>query len=183
MGKFDIRAVRCFKRVQDPEEKVESWWMVGSAEVTSPQGQFQKARAQLCGWSATTFKVFWPDLTSQARKVPIFNLISFPQFLMRCMVTNSYSSQASGLNLFALSSDCLSFLSFYLFIERDRQRQRDWLICCSTYLWIHWLILVCALTGDQTSNVGVSWQCSNQLSYRSGLPFISNSVFKCIIKT
>ena len=28
-------------------------------------------------------------------------------------------------------------------------------MCCSTYLCIHWLILVCALTGDQTHNLGV----------------------------
>ena len=37
-------------------------------------------------------------------------------------------------------------------------------MCCSTYLYIHWLILVCALTRYQTHN-GVWGQHSNQLSY------------------
>ena len=32
--------------------------------------------------------------------------------------------------------------------EREKVRQRKTSICCSTYLCIHWLILVCALTGD-----------------------------------
>ena len=47
------------------------------------------------------------------------------------------------------------FFIFFLFIdfrerkeERKRDRERETLICCSTYLCIHWLILVDALTGD-----------------------------------
>ena len=47
--------------------------------------------------------------------------------------------------------------------ESQRQRERD--ICSSTYLCIQWLILVCALAGIQTHNLGVSGQYSNQLSY------------------
>ena len=50
----------------------------------------------------------------------------------------------------------------------ERERERHFLskkYCCSTYLCIHWLILVCALMGDQTCNLGVSGWCSNQLSY------------------
>ena len=44
----------------------------------------------------------------------------------------------------------------------------DTSICCSTYLCIHWLILVCApTTKDQTHNLGISGQCSNQLSYKA----------------
>ena len=39
------------------------------------------------------------------------------------------------------------------------------LICGSTYLCIHWLILLCALTGDQTHDFGILGQHSNQLSY------------------
>ena len=42
---------------------------------------------------------------------------------------------------------------------------RKILICSSTYLCIYWLILVCALTGDWTHNLGVLGWCSNQLSY------------------
>ena len=44
--------------------------------------------------------------------------------------------------------------------ERERERERR-LICCSTYLCIHWLIFICALTGDQTHNLGVLRQSSN----------------------
>ena len=49
--------------------------------------------------------------------------------------------------------------------ERERQREKEALTCCSIYLCIHQLILVCALTWDQTGNLDVSGQCSNQLSY------------------
>ena len=44
-------------------------------------------------------------------------------------------------------------------------RKRETLTCCSIYLCIHWLLLVCGLTGDQTYNLGTPGQCSNQLSY------------------
>ena len=44
-------------------------------------------------------------------------------------------------------------------------------ICCSTHLCIHWLILVRALTWDQTRNVGVWGRCSNQLSYMARADF------------
>ena len=42
-----------------------------------------------------------------------------------------------------------------------RERQN---ICCSTDPWIHWLILVCALTRDQTHNLCLWGQCPNPLS-------------------
>ena len=47
----------------------------------------------------------------------------------------------------------------------ETDRQIDTPIYCSTYLCIHWLILVCALTRDQTHNLGVLGRCSNQLSH------------------
>ena len=51
------------------------------------------------------------------------------------------------------------FFNFFKFIlERDEvegEREREREICCSTYLCIHWLIPVCALTRDQTLNLGV----------------------------
>ena len=53
---------------------------------------------------------------------------------------------------------------FYLLIL-EKRRKRETLICCSTYLCIHWLILVRALTGDGTCNVGGSGWCSDQLNY------------------
>ena len=39
--------------------------------------------------------------------------------------------------------------------ERGRVKERETSICCSIYLFIHWLILVCALTWDQTATLGV----------------------------
>ena len=44
-------------------------------------------------------------------------------------------------------------------------RKGETWICCFTYVCIHWLILLCSLTWDQTYNLGVSEQLSNQLSY------------------
>ena len=70
------------------------------------------------------------------------------------------------------------YFCFYLLIcliERERKEERETSICCSIYLRIHWLILVCALTRDQTHNLGVSGWCSNQLSYlaRANWHFLS----------
>ena len=47
------------------------------------------------------------------------------------------------------------------------ERERETSICCSAYLCIHWLLLVCALTGDGTHNLGVLGGHFNQLSYLS----------------
>ena len=51
------------------------------------------------------------------------------------------------------------------FREEEEGGERKTLICCSTYLCIHWLFLVCALTRDRIHSPGVSGWCSNQLSY------------------
>ena len=58
------------------------------------------------------------------------------------------------------------FFKFLLidFLDRGRKRERETLIC-STYLCIHGLLLLCALTGVQTCNLGVSERCFNQRSY------------------
>lgn len=40
--------------------------------------------------------------------------------------------------------------------------ERETLICWCTYLHIHWSVLVCALTRDQSCNLGVSGWLSNQ---------------------
>ena len=37
--------------------------------------------------------------------------------------------------------------------ERDRERERETSICCSTYLCIHWLILICPLTGTEPTTL------------------------------
>ena len=74
--------------------------------------------------------------------------------------TQSTEPHQPGQNFFFLFS-----IKFYLLmrgIERERGRERE--ICCSIYLRIHWLILVCAMLGDQTCNLGVWGWCSSQLS-------------------
>ena len=62
----------------------------------------------------------------------------------------------------------------YLF-SREREEGREiekQSICCSTYLCIHWLISVCALTGDRTHNLGALGWPSNLLSYLGRVLFI-----------
>ena len=56
---------------------------------------------------------------------------------------------------------------FFLILDRGREsvREKETLICCSTYLCIHLLILARTLTRDQTHNLGTLGRCSNQLSY------------------
>ena len=65
----------------------------------------------------------------------------------------------------------MKFLKVFCWLgagERQRQRQTETQtsVCRSTYLWIHWLILVCVLTWDQTCSLCISSQCSNPLSSR-----------------
>ena len=47
----------------------------------------------------------------------------------------------------------------------EREREKTTLICFSTYLCIHWLLLVCALSKGLNPHLGISGQYSNQLSY------------------
>ena len=49
--------------------------------------------------------------------------------------------------------------------EGVKEIEREASSCCCIYLCIHWLLLVCALTGDWTCNIGVSGWYSNYLSY------------------
>ena len=63
-------------------------------------------------------------------------------------------------------SNFLFKMSFYLLIFREKEGGVA--ICCSTYLCIHWFILICALTGDRTCSLGV---CSNQLNELHGQGF------------
>lgn len=47
-----------------------------------------------------------------------------------------------------------SFVLFFnLFIDL---REREPSVCCSTYLCMHWLLLICALIRDGTCSLGVS---------------------------
>ena len=51
---------------------------------------------------------------------------------------------------------CEAGIRFFLKFSFIDFRERETLICCS-HLCIHRLILVCALTGDGTCSLGVSW--------------------------
>ena len=55
----------------------------------------------------------------------------------------------------------VGFFKFLLIDEKERETS----IYYSTSLCIRWLLLVCALTRDQTWNFGVLGQCSTQVSY------------------
>ena len=57
------------------------------------------------------------------------------------------------------------FFKFIDFRETEERRDIETLIYCSTYLCIHWLLLVYALAGDQTCNLAGLGQCSKKLSY------------------
>ena len=49
---------------------------------------------------------------------------------------------------------------FYKILRINIETKRS--IFCSTYLCTYWLILVCAVTGDQTYNLGiVRWRSAN----------------------
>ena len=45
------------------------------------------------------------------------------------------------------------------------ERERETSVCCFTYLCTHWLLLICTCTRNQTCNLGIWGQRSNQLSY------------------
>ena len=66
-----------------------------------------------------------------------------------------YPSPYETLNWFILKID---------FRERKEKERREISTCCSTYLCIHWLLLVCALIWDPTRNPGLSGRCSDQMS-------------------
>ena len=63
----------------------------------------------------------------------------------------------------------MHIIKFFKFIDlresRRAERGEERLICCCSHWRIHWLILLCALIGVWIHNLGVSRQCSNQLSY------------------
>ena len=75
-----------------------------------------------------------------------------------------------------LLRSCSCVLLAYSVFFKNWFREIEILVCCSTYLCICWLILLCALTTDQTHNLGVLGECSRRLSYLARarpLPFLS----------
>ena len=65
---------------------------------------------------------------------------------------------------------------FYFYFLRERGRERT---CCSTYLCIHWLLLVCALTRDGTCNLGAILQPTKLLLFfndETGHAFLTSCI-------
>ena len=71
--------------------------------------------------------------------------------------------------LFYPSLNFLFPLLLFHFLFWEREREREISICCSTYLCILWLLLVCALTRDQTPIHGVWGRCSTIWPTQPGL--------------
>ena len=67
--------------------------------------------------------------------------------------------------------------------ERKRKAgEREISTCCSTYLCIHWLILVCPLTGDQTCNLGESgWRSTELLGQGCSFFFVTYFRFRTVM--
>ena len=86
---------------------------------------------------------------------------------MLCPATFTTGLQIYGFvveNKFWSQTDVGLFIDFFLEREgkrgereggRQRVRERETSVCCSTYSCTHWLILVCVLTRDQTHNLVV----------------------------
>ena len=71
-----------------------------------------------------------------------------------------------------------------LILERERGKEREkerWI--CSTYLCIHWSFFVCALTRNQTCNLGILGGCSNLLSNPTRTIFSSFHLFHLALQT
>ena len=111
-------------------------------------------------------------ITRRAKPLPLPNIFQYCLFQVLSMRLYSGSCRWT----FPLYPP----FSFFKTDLREREmggRERE--ICCSTYLCIHLLILVCALTEDRTYNLGVSGRCSNQLSYwaRAFYPPLPNGFY------
>ena len=105
--------------------------------------------------------------------VPIWKIWNNLTFIMCCNGNENDSIWE------AVSFHCFLRKFTYWFLrkrgrerERETEKERETSICCSTYLCIHLLIFVCALTRDQTHNLGVVEWLSDQLSYSTRVPSI-----------
>ena len=82
-----------------------------------------------------------------------FNALNTAGFLL--LLTLSSSS----------SPGCLRFLSTFLKIYWFLEKETETSVSCSTYLCIHWLILLCVRTRDWTYNLGITGRHFNQPCY------------------
>lgn len=115
----------------------------------------------------------WPHCYGQQAEVRE-GYLSWRRFPMRCVKqTTDWCSQPrvpeKGRGAHVVSSCERWRASFFFLIDftgrgKEREKEeRERSTFCSTYWYIHWLIPVCALIRDQTSNFGVSERGSNQL--------------------
>ena len=81
----------------------------------------------------------------------------------------------------SFSKNFFYFFLFFIYWFFLLKRERGLLICCAAYSSIHWLILSCTLTGDLTAILGVSVQCSNQLSHLAGAVIYSFKVYSSVV--
>ena len=84
--------------------------------------------------------------------------------LHSCFLMRIYIKHIS-LSTFQISILKASSSFFFFLREREEGRDRKTSFCCFSYLCIHWLLLVCALTRVWTHSLGRWGQCSNQLRY------------------
>lgn len=75
-------------------------------------------------------------------------------FIMPLFFTPNFSSDVNSI-----------FIEFST--EEWEKREKETLICCSSYLCIRWLILVCTLARNQTQNLGVMFTLKPLMSMLS----------------
>lgn len=140
-------------------------------QVLSPVGRMQEA---------TDASLSLPLPCSPSKKNYIYISWNKPAFsqvppskTVYFLVDMIWEILGEGSHFLKLYLVCDSMWHFSLYYFREEGWVKETSICCSTHLCIHRLILVCALTGDWTHNVGVLGWCSNQLSYPARAAFQS----------
>ena len=62
---------------------------------------------------------------------------------------------------------------------REREGGKETLICCSTYLCMHWLMLACALPRDQIHNLGAPvGEAVMNCATRPGLEILQSTIWE-----
>ena len=138
-----------------------------------------KNPSQLCEWgrwtstaSETQKKSFWHSFLNKRQSFMKGRYMAFPALF--CLKYGCDAWKWSS-HLVTMQKRALNYerwgrkrkgdwvFLFFLILERGREsvREKETLICCSTYLCLHLLIPVHALTRDQTCSFGILGWCSN----------------------
>ena len=83
------------------------------------------------------------------------NFPSFRFFTYKWYLTLKYSIRITRNKIYIVPCKRVLYKCFFFFLERGRERKKHRLMYYFTYLCIHWLITVCALTGDRTHSLGI----------------------------